>query len=100
MEIPWSNHNDILFGFEVKLLEEHVVTTGNDNCYVFFQPWGKLFIEYSRLDLVRDQKEENWLINRSVHVLASRIAPTVRSCSCFSEVVLNCKPLRPCISSV
>lgn len=55
---PRSYHYDVLLRLEMKKLVKYVIATSNNNSRVVFQVWGKLAIEYARLNLV-GYKEEN-----------------------------------------
>jgi len=57
---PRSNHHDVICRLELQVLEEYIITTGNNNGGIGSKMWHEQAIKHSRLYLIRNEKEDNW----------------------------------------
>lgn len=92
--IPRRNHDDILGWLEVKELVEDVVTTGNDYAGVILQVRSDLVVEDARLDLVRNEEEDD--CDGDMSSLDTLPVASDHSLSaCFAALAKSCSTLKP-----
>ena len=92
--IPRRNHDDILGWLEVKELVEDVVTTGNDYAGIILQVRSDLIVEDARLDLVRNEEEDDCDGDMS-SLDTLPMASDHSLSSCFAALAKSCSTLKP-----
>lgn len=92
IRLPRSHHDDVLCRLEVQQLVEDIVSTRDDNGRVRLQVRCKLLVEYTWLNLVRDQQEQHCARGQIDYPGTGRARHTISYGGSLREFMFNDEP--------